>query len=1050
MLHFNNRRVYVQTLVGSLATIASQIKKLHICGLVLLGLLTCSNVGYAQTPTPTPITKADPPTVQTPSNVGRITKWAGVSKSGIGIIGDSMITESAGNIGINITNPNDKLTIGGGLTTTGPINTTAQYNIGGNRVLSANTVNIFVGFGAGIRNTTGTANAFFGSNAGLSNTTGGSNAFFGVNSGLSNTSGGGNSLFGYQAGSSNTTGSGNAFFGGVAGNLNSTGSNNAFVGGQSGYRTTIGNGNAFFGFNVGFNNTAGGNNSFFGVNAGLSNTIELNNTFIGANSNGAATITNATALGANAVVTQSNSVVLGNSANVGIGTSAPQAKLHVLGSTAGRFDGNVTINGDLSVSGTSNLTATNAIHANNADNATSASNANTVTNGVYTTGSYANPSWITSLDGSKVTGTVANATNSVNAATADTVRVPLELIGTNNLLSLTGGGGVPTLIINNTETGGGAGIQSNIAGPGNAILANNNGSGAAITARSTGGEPTVQGHNTAVGGGAGVLGTSTDSQSGAGVIGENFYGGVAVLGRTHEGAGNALEGRSSGTGNALFAYNDGFGIAVYGASPNGLAGRFDGPVTVNGSLTVSGAANLTATSLSGQISESQVTNLITDLASKANNSGVVHLAGTETISGAKSFSAQVSATTLNLPQGTIASDASSLTLKGLTTAQGTTGGYLSLGSGNFYYPGGSVKLGAGAAGPFYGSAPGPFISLSGNDYSSGGDIMIASGHSYGGTTGGVITLNTSGASGYNYPPPGYISLQISGSESLRVASDGNVGIGTAVPQAKFHVLNAGGTAGQFDGNVTVNGNLTVTGSTSISPTVNHDSTLGGNGTTSSPLAVLSAPNGVVTTGSYANPSWITSLDGNKITLGTVVKSVNGLGDNVTLASGNNITITPSGNTLTISAAVTGSPGGPFRILDSLGSEVGVWFGPENGQLVALRYLPTDDVWLHLRVSPSGVNDDDLNAKPNTYWETTDCTGTEYTFQGTPGQFYERASVSQGIVYYPDHQMPPTSKTLQSKKHFGPCESITPVQWDVVPWASFPVSNFGTPPFKLTR
>jgi hypothetical protein len=33
-------------------------------------------------------------------------------------------------------------------------------------------------------------------------------------------------------------------------------------------------------------------------------------------------------------------------------------------------------------------------------------NAATVTNGVVTTGSYANPSWITSLDGSKITGTM--------------------------------------------------------------------------------------------------------------------------------------------------------------------------------------------------------------------------------------------------------------------------------------------------------------------------------------------------------------------------------------------------------------------------------------------------------------------------------------------------------------------------------------------------------------------------------------------------------------------------------------------------------------------
>jgi hypothetical protein len=33
-------------------------------------------------------------------------------------------------------------------------------------------------------------------------------------------------------------------------------------------------------------------------------------------------------------------------------------------------------------------------------------NAGTVTNGVYTTGSYADPAWITSLAGSKISGTI--------------------------------------------------------------------------------------------------------------------------------------------------------------------------------------------------------------------------------------------------------------------------------------------------------------------------------------------------------------------------------------------------------------------------------------------------------------------------------------------------------------------------------------------------------------------------------------------------------------------------------------------------------------------
>ncbi len=352
--------------------------------------------------------------MQTPSTVGRVTKWAGVSKSGIGIIGDSVITESAGNIGINVTNPSDKLAVGGGLTTTGPINTTSQYNIGGNRVLSADLarLNLFAGFTAGSSNTTGDRNSFFGGNAGRFNTTGNTNSFFGFSAGFSNTSGFSNSFFGLQAGSSNTTGQSNSFFGVVAGNLNTIGNNNTFFGSGAGYHTTSANGNVFFGSNAGFNNTTGGSNSFFGVSSGLSNTTELNNTFIGANSNGASGITNATALGANAVVTQNNSVVLGNNASVGVGTSAPQAKLHVVGTNAGRFDGNVTINGNLSVTGAANLTATNAIHATTADTATNftGSLAGDVTGAQNAT--------VVSFVGGRNAASVASAIDATNGATS--------------------------------------------------------------------------------------------------------------------------------------------------------------------------------------------------------------------------------------------------------------------------------------------------------------------------------------------------------------------------------------------------------------------------------------------------------------------------------------------------------------------------------------------------------------------------------------------------------------------------------------------------------
>ena len=60
--------------------------------------------------------------------------------------------------------------------------------------------------------------------------------------------------------------------------------------------------------------------------------VGSNNTFIGADTNFTNTgISNATAIGAGTLVSQSNTVILGNGANVGIGTSTPSQKLHVSG-----------------------------------------------------------------------------------------------------------------------------------------------------------------------------------------------------------------------------------------------------------------------------------------------------------------------------------------------------------------------------------------------------------------------------------------------------------------------------------------------------------------------------------------------------------------------------------------------------------------------------------------------------------------------------------------------------------------------------------------------
>jgi hypothetical protein len=96
--------------------------------------------------------------------------------------------------------------------------------------------------------------------------------------------------------------------------------------------------------------------------------------------------------------------------------------------------GTITLGGALNVSngGTGAVNATNArinldVPKTDGTNATGTwaisvtGNANTVTDGVYTSGSYADPTWITSLAGSKITGNISGQAGSVaNALTAGT------------------------------------------------------------------------------------------------------------------------------------------------------------------------------------------------------------------------------------------------------------------------------------------------------------------------------------------------------------------------------------------------------------------------------------------------------------------------------------------------------------------------------------------------------------------------------------------------------------------------------------------------------
>lgn len=166
-------------------------------------------------------------------------------------------------------------------------------------------------------------------------TSGTGNAIFG-GCGLSITTGSTNSIFGSNSGNSITTGSSNAIFGG-SGETLTTGNTNTFMGG-GGQQVTTSSFNVFLGSESGGNlQTGSGRNVGIGVQAGLWNVGGFatydNCIFIGNQATaGALNLTNSVAIGSGTTVLTSNSMVLGNGLNVGIGLNNPTlAKLIVSG-----------------------------------------------------------------------------------------------------------------------------------------------------------------------------------------------------------------------------------------------------------------------------------------------------------------------------------------------------------------------------------------------------------------------------------------------------------------------------------------------------------------------------------------------------------------------------------------------------------------------------------------------------------------------------------------------------------------------------------------------
>jgi len=132
----------------------------------------------------------------------------------------------------------------------------------------------------------------------------------------------------FSLGNSITSGLSNFGFGG--GNTITEGSYNVILGNNAAFNLTTGGSNIFMGTNTGSSVVSGNDNVFLGSDAATTATGSTN-VAIGAGTIVAPGIDNATAIGPGASATVTNTIILGNTQNVGIGTSAPTAKLHVGG-----------------------------------------------------------------------------------------------------------------------------------------------------------------------------------------------------------------------------------------------------------------------------------------------------------------------------------------------------------------------------------------------------------------------------------------------------------------------------------------------------------------------------------------------------------------------------------------------------------------------------------------------------------------------------------------------------------------------------------------------
>jgi hypothetical protein len=157
--------------------------------------------------------------------------------------------------------------------------------------------NTFVGCSAGWMNDDGDYDTFIGVAAGAQNASGQANTFVGSSAGYGSTGGSCNLCAGTDAGRANGMGSGNVCLGFAAGKSNNGGNDNVYVGATAGYLNTAGSNNVFIGYQAGHDEL--GSNKLYIANGGDVSDVLIYGDF--------------------------------STGNVGLGTLAPERRLHIKG-----------------------------------------------------------------------------------------------------------------------------------------------------------------------------------------------------------------------------------------------------------------------------------------------------------------------------------------------------------------------------------------------------------------------------------------------------------------------------------------------------------------------------------------------------------------------------------------------------------------------------------------------------------------------------------------------------------------------------------------------